>query len=88
MIAESCINPALVGRWMRHASSNLVGEYVRSIRNTRGEHWVELRLVWQGPDTGFAPGGIFSLLVDGLTMLPDVRDMLSAPRAAQLEEGA
>lgn len=96
MIAETSINPALVGRRFIHyapervqdpdyrwvpGGSDLVGEYVRSIRDTDGVHWIELRLVEQGPGTAARLGSVYSLRADRVKIL-------GAPRRAPEVEGA
>jgi len=78
-IAETNVNPELLGRRFIYAGqgstwvpnegmvqhgSDMVGEYVRSIRNTLGEHWIELRLVAQGPGTAARLGSVYSLRAD------------------------
>jgi hypothetical protein len=78
-IAETNVNPDLLGRRFVYAGqgstrvanegmvaygSYWVGAYVRSIRNTLGEHWIELRLVEQGPGTAARLGSVYSLRAD------------------------
>lgn len=94
LIAESNINPALVGRRFIHwapervqdpdykwvpGGSGLVGEYVRSIKTTEGEHWIELRLVEQGTWTGARLGSVYSLRASR------VKEVGAARRPPELE---
>ena len=86
MIAEVNVNPDLVGRrFIHHAPERvlgpdydwgpggceMIGEYVRSIQTTEGEHWIELRLVEQGPWTGAALGSVYSLRASRVRMLEE-----------------
>jgi hypothetical protein len=92
--AETNVNPALIGRlFVHHAPERVqgpdydwipggadwVGEYVRSIRNSLGEHWIELRLVQQGAGTAAALGSVYSLRADRVKAFQDQR------QPAQLE---
>lgn len=94
LIAESRVNPDLVGLRFIHwapervqgpdydwgpGGSEMVGEYVRSIKTTEGEHWIELRLVEQGPWTGAALGSVYSLRASR------VKEVGAPRRAPELE---
>lgn len=84
MIAATNINPALVGRRFAHhapervqdpdyrwvaGGCDMIGEYVRSIRDSDGQHWIELRLVEQGPGTAARIGSVYSLRAERVRML-------------------
>jgi hypothetical protein len=73
---ESRVNPAYVGQRFAYAGqgvswvtnegyvpfgSDWIGEYVRSLRTSEGEVWLELRLVEQGPGTKARIGSVYSL---------------------------
>lgn len=83
-IVETNVNPELLGRrfayvgqgstWVVYEGivahgSDWIGEYVRSIRNTLGEHWIELRLVAQGVGTKVKLGSVYSLRANRVRMV-------------------